>query len=100
MNYGRHMVALPTGKTINPTAPESAYYFDPSATLHVIKIDGKLRAFTTFGSLMSVGDCEEFKHDQTCRWMGMARCVSTRHPDGTVEGEPLPNRKIPHWVAK
>ncbi|HUW00782.1 MAG TPA: hypothetical protein VMW08_00385 [Acidimicrobiales bacterium] len=95
------MIALPTGERMRPTEALDATYMSDDLTLHILDMgDGKLRAFTTWGSLMAVGDSAYFTHDQTRRDLGHGTCVTTRHPGGATEGEPLPAKKIPHWVAK
>lgn len=94
------MYALRSGRKINPTNPEDSDVWSNDLTLHVVEKDGKLRAFTTFGSLMEVGRGADFQDDQSGRDLSNWLCVSTRHPDGTVTGAPLPDRALPHWVAK
>jgi len=97
--------AGPTKTRMNPSAPEDAEFYDPTATIHVIEgvypTRGRGRIFTYHGGPgMSVGDERQFRHG----WdggssLGWWRCVGTVHTDGTTEGE-IPDRRMPHWVAK
>ena len=92
-------IARPTGKRINPTTPEAAYFYDHGQTHYILEMDGKARDFTSFGTFpLAIGDRIEMKHDEG-RWLGMAKVTGIRHPDATTEGV-IPNKNMPHWVAK
>jgi len=91
--------ARPTGQRINPSAPEGAFYFDAGQTHYILDIAGKLRDYTSFGTLrIAVGDRVEMRHDEGRR-LGTAKVIGIRHYDGSWVGE-IPAKAIPHWVAK
>lgn len=101
------LYARPTSTSMNPSAPEGAEYFDHGQTIYILNVGTaaapKLRAWTTFGSLnIDVNARHEVISDQTGRslagWRG-AEIVGTRCADGEIFGD-VPNRKLPHWVAK
>ena len=97
--------AGPTKTRMNPSAPEEAEFYDSAAIIHVIEDANpektRVRCWTTFGGPgMEVGEESEFRHG----WdggslLGWWRCIGTVHTDGTTEGE-IPDRRLPHWVAK
>lgn len=105
--YPYHGIAtLPTGKTMNPSNPDDAFYFDPGQVAYVIKNDdtGKLAVFTSFGHLGSdfdLGKVNEHRHDQTFRSLGWFKVIGIVEfkENGVALGE-IPNRKIKHWVCK
>lgn len=96
---------LPTGTTINPSAPEDATYYDPEQTLLVVENDEThaLRALTSFGSLgasWSVGTVHEIHHDQTLRRLGWFKVVGVVDFRSGERTGKVPARKIPHYVFK
>jgi hypothetical protein len=98
------MYAGPTKTEMNPSAPESADFYDPTMTVHIVSDTdpdkNRTWCFTTSGSLMEVGRSDEFRHGwDGPRYLGDFRCIGTVHPDGRTEGE-IPDADLPHWVAK
>lgn len=102
------MYAGPTKTKMNPRDREVAEFFDPTLTVHVVEDTERYGntestrtwVFTTYGVLMEVGESDEFRHGwDGPRLLGYFRCIGTVHADGRIEGE-VPDRKLPHWVAK
>lgn len=101
------VAALPTGESMNPTAPQSATYFDPGQTAYILfKVNEArtrpTRIFTSFGHTpeWKIGTILHLHHDQTGAYLGEYR-ISGIVDYGTMEtaGE-VPNLKIKHCVAK
>ena len=99
----RSAAPLPTGKTMNPSHPEGAFYFDPGQVAIIVDMGGgKLRCLTSFGDLESwpIGSRHEIHHDQTMRRLGNGKVVGkVSFSDYRTHGD-VPNRELPHWVFK
>lgn len=109
---------LPSGKTINPTKPETGFYFDKQLVGYVIKKvtdpwarqanKNPYRIVTGWSQDGTVGDgpnwqigaVNELDHDQTMRSLGSFEVVGqVSFLTGEKVGD-VPNKTIPHWVFK
>jgi hypothetical protein len=96
--------AGPTKTRMNPHLREEADYYDPGQTTYIVEDTdpekNRVWAYTSFGSIMELGDVDEFRHGwDGPRYLGTFRCIGVVHTDGRTEGD-VPARRLPHWVAK
>lgn len=101
-SLGHYTALLPTGKRIDPRAPQKAEYYDKDQTLVIWKLDdGKLVGATSFGSGEELGHRAVIRHDQTLKTLSYnAEVVGTyTFATGEKKGE-IPQKSIPHWVYK
>jgi hypothetical protein len=100
-DFHTHAIALPTGTRINPATGEGEYADDDQAHYIIDVGGGRLRDFTSFGSFdLNIDDRVNFMHDQTRRELAFqATVIGIRFANGQTFGQ-VPDKRIPHWVAK
>lgn len=97
---------LPTGERMNPSAPETATYFDENQVAYIVRKrftdKTSVRVLTSYGSLSdyTMGSSHEIHHDQALYHLGTFEVIGiVNYKTGEKEGF-IPNRKLGHWVFK
>lgn len=98
---------LPTGKTLNPTQPETATFYNVDQVAYVLqRLDEArtrpTRVVTSYGSTPSyqLGDTWDVSHDQTSRYLGRYEVVGIVAFAGTTRLGEIPDLNLAHAVFK